>query len=956
MLDFIWESLLAWLQTIILSCLDLINLDMLYAFSPQMITMEKYFPWLTETWDIIQESAFAMIVFLCIFKMFQNSFLVFTKNYEHPGILIIRSVFAFAVITALPSSVKYLFDFADIAYWEVMQRGFSNNLSADAGSDEITIVGDNMFTSICGSIGSSIISVASDFGERDLTAEDVADLAMAAVAPVSMADNLAAALVSLVLTIAIAWNYFKLVLEIAERYIVLGIMYYTMPLAAVPLVSRETSAITKSWLRMLVSELMILVLNVWFVAAFRMAMRTSGPTTAVTIHGQSVHGGLLWSFIAIAFLKTAQRIDSYIATLGLTTAQLGTGVAGTLSAAALSTAGMFRMGRRGSSGSGAGVFGSGKGAFGKGVFAGMSPNAQKAANTMAKAGKQNSTLSSVPGMKEMSPAEAMAAVKQTGVKLEGQAAAEYVQKMAPGLNGKEITSATADKHGFEARYKDANGNDATLSFGEQRPDGISKNVRIGDTEGFLQDNGTPFSDMEINGGDTLFDDFAAQHLNGSDNFIAQSGKVTPKDLADSTIHADDDGNGFTIRDADGYELAHVTPFNERNADSLTPNTVIGEGSDGLYRADFNPEAKMPLPEGYSYAGERFVNDEGVQISPSGPDSANGHWQDSFYSANDDKYLSRGEINQVVRENTLSNSDYAGSIQYSTKDGFVDNSGNPVDISKAGWTPSRTGEEGVYENKFTGGVASGEQIAEHMANPSYAAQSYGGLNGEKETYFDNHCKVPLSAEQLESAPQYGETISDRGDYYNPDTGGFGSPVNTTKNNFGDSVEALMDKDYSFSGDVGAKVAKAYMPNLKDSDAEILNAYMEKDSITVDIADANKNPLGPTSNTPFIREQYMRKLPETKTSGTYETVDSSGNSAWTRTYRGESKGSNSNNSRDSSGYGGGGGNRSDNSGNRRPDNQSNSGRDNSGNGNGKKSSQNKNQNNRPYSDKRKPVNKK
>ena len=50
--------------------------------------------------------------------------------------------------------------------------------------------------------------------------------------------NIVEALVAFILTIPIAWNYFKLVLEMAERYVVIGVMYYTMPLACVPIVSK----------------------------------------------------------------------------------------------------------------------------------------------------------------------------------------------------------------------------------------------------------------------------------------------------------------------------------------------------------------------------------------------------------------------------------------------------------------------------------------------------------------------------------------------------------------------------------------------------------------------------------------------------------------------------------------------------------------------------------------------
>ena len=67
----------------------------------------------------------------------------------------------------------------------------------------------------------------------------------------------------LILLIALGWNYFKLLLECVERYIVVGVLCYTSPLAFAMGGSKATNQVFKSWCRMVGSQLLLLVLNVW---------------------------------------------------------------------------------------------------------------------------------------------------------------------------------------------------------------------------------------------------------------------------------------------------------------------------------------------------------------------------------------------------------------------------------------------------------------------------------------------------------------------------------------------------------------------------------------------------------------------------------------------------------------------------------------------------------------------
>ncbi len=57
--------------------------------------------------------------------------------------------------------------------------------------------------------------------------------------------NGSVALIALILVVILAWNYLKLLLEAAERYVVLGILVFTAPLAFAMGAARGTNNIFK---------------------------------------------------------------------------------------------------------------------------------------------------------------------------------------------------------------------------------------------------------------------------------------------------------------------------------------------------------------------------------------------------------------------------------------------------------------------------------------------------------------------------------------------------------------------------------------------------------------------------------------------------------------------------------------------------------------------------------------
>lgn len=88
----------------------------------------------------------------------------------------------------------------------------------------------------------------------------------------SVSANGVAVIVALILTLVLAWNYLKLLLEAAERYVLLGVMVFTAPVAFAMGASRSTSNIFKSWCRMLGGQVFLILMNAWCLRVFSSMM------------------------------------------------------------------------------------------------------------------------------------------------------------------------------------------------------------------------------------------------------------------------------------------------------------------------------------------------------------------------------------------------------------------------------------------------------------------------------------------------------------------------------------------------------------------------------------------------------------------------------------------------------------------------------------------------------------
>ena len=284
MLDWIFEGIVGWVASIVSQAMDAVSALFLEALGTDMTAMEEYFPFVTKAFDVIQVTAWAILILITVWQLFRAFGGPITEA-ENPWHLLIRgALFAFLIGYAKPIFLTCL-SIARAPYTALMDITMTGSDFTFAGIEQALTNGLT-----------SIIAVASVVGM----------------------------ILILILEIALGWNYFKLLLETVERYIVVGVLCYTSPLAFCMGASKATNPVFKSWCRMVGSQLLLLVMNVWFLRGFSSTMGQYIASGGALSTGKG--SIFLWLFCAIAYLKTAQKFDSYLGAIGLNVAQTGSGM------------------------------------------------------------------------------------------------------------------------------------------------------------------------------------------------------------------------------------------------------------------------------------------------------------------------------------------------------------------------------------------------------------------------------------------------------------------------------------------------------------------------------------------------------------------------------------------------------------------------------------------------------
>lgn len=213
-----------WIAEQVMNGLDLITTSVLGALGCDMTVFLRYFPAAETMYSVFVALSIGLILLNWVWQLFKNYGAGAGIEAEDPVKLTFRSLIFIFHAYFSDDIVQLLLEIGGTPYRWIMTSELPSLNFADFHSVMLTIIG------VCA--------------------------------------NGAVTLITLILTQILAWNYLKLLLEAAERYVLLGVLVYTAPVAFSMGASQSTSNIFKAWCRMLGGQMFLLVMNAWCLRLF----------------------------------------------------------------------------------------------------------------------------------------------------------------------------------------------------------------------------------------------------------------------------------------------------------------------------------------------------------------------------------------------------------------------------------------------------------------------------------------------------------------------------------------------------------------------------------------------------------------------------------------------------------------------------------------------------------------
>ena len=207
-----------------MNLLDMISTSVLGALGCSMDSFLRYFPAAETMYNIFVALAIGIILLNWMWQTFRNFGVVAGLDAEDPIKLTIRSILFIFLAYYSKDIVNIILTIGGTPYNWIMTSELPPLSFASFNSVIVTILG----VLASGSVGT----------------------------------------IALILLVILAWNYIKLLFEAAERYVLLGVLVFTAPVAFSMGASQSTSNIFKSWCRMFAGQMFLLVMNAWCLRLF----------------------------------------------------------------------------------------------------------------------------------------------------------------------------------------------------------------------------------------------------------------------------------------------------------------------------------------------------------------------------------------------------------------------------------------------------------------------------------------------------------------------------------------------------------------------------------------------------------------------------------------------------------------------------------------------------------------
>lgn len=159
--------------------------------------------------------------------------------------------------------------------------------------------------------------------ERKLLSEDnIGDIfSTDTISNGNIVEELALTVLCVIIGFALLFNLFRLMMEIFQRYIILGLLYYMAPMAVATWASKSTRPICGSFFKMMISQFILMFMNLIILTIF-----VSGLHAISNVEEFKLTQYIAAMLLLLGVLLFGQRIDEYLKGLGLDVATTGQGL------------------------------------------------------------------------------------------------------------------------------------------------------------------------------------------------------------------------------------------------------------------------------------------------------------------------------------------------------------------------------------------------------------------------------------------------------------------------------------------------------------------------------------------------------------------------------------------------------------------------------------------------------
>jgi hypothetical protein len=163
-----------------------------------------------------------------------------------------------------------------------------------------------------------IVSIANTSGGFEIDVSGAISTAIMTVMNLTMQGTTMIVFVGYaVLLLIVLFQLLKMLVELTERYILIGILAVTSPLGFSTMTTKSTANIFAAWSRMVMGQFIIYLLNLWIIKAFISGFQTMPIITDVD------GSGIIWLIFMWAFLKVSQKLDQFLGKLGIEVGNVG---------------------------------------------------------------------------------------------------------------------------------------------------------------------------------------------------------------------------------------------------------------------------------------------------------------------------------------------------------------------------------------------------------------------------------------------------------------------------------------------------------------------------------------------------------------------------------------------------------------------------------------------------------